>query len=84
MAEPSYVGKLADAFPISRPAISQHLRVLERAGLVTHQTMGTRRRYEVDPTGFDAMRRFFDDLWSTALLRFKERVETSSDEEPKL
>jgi DNA-binding transcriptional ArsR family regulator len=72
---PLPVGKLAEGFPISRPAISQHLRVLEQARLVAHQAAGTRRLYQLDPVGFDSLREYFDRFWNQALSAFKKKVE---------
>lgn len=69
------VGELARDFPISRPAISQHLAVLKNARLVTDRAEGTRRLYELDPAGFDSLRAYFDQFWSQALVAFKKRVE---------
>ena len=78
LEEPLAVGKLAEAFPVSRPAISQHLRVLERAGLTVHRSSGTRRVYAVNPAGFNALCEYFDQLWSNALVAFKNKVEEDS------
>jgi len=72
---PSSVGELAEAFPVSRPAISQHLRVLKEARLVTDQAIGTRRVYRIDPQGFENLRSYFERFWSDALTSFKKRVE---------
>ena len=69
------VGKLAEEFPMSRPAISQHLRVLKQAKLVTDRADGTRRLYQVDPAGIAAMREYFDQFWGLALDAFKAKVE---------
>jgi DNA-binding transcriptional ArsR family regulator len=69
------VGKLAGEFPMSRPAISQHLRVLKQAKLVTDRADGTRRLYQVDPAGIAAMRKYFDQFWGQALDAFKAKVE---------
>lgn len=69
------VGKLAEEFPMSRPAISQHLRVLKQAKLVTDRADGTRRLYQVDPAGIAAMREYFDQFWGQALDAFKAKVE---------
>lgn len=77
-AGPMAVGELARAFPISRPAISQHLRVLKDAGLVVDEPAGTRRLYRLDPAGFDSLREYFDEFWTQALQAFKERVEQPS------
>jgi DNA-binding transcriptional ArsR family regulator len=72
---PQPVGQLAARLPISRPAVSQHLRVLERAGLVTHRVDGTRHLYEVDLGGLEDARRWLDRFWDDALARFKEAAE---------
>ena len=64
---PSPVGALAQGLPISRPAVSQHLRVLKAAGLVTETTVGTRHIYRVDPRGIAAMRDWLNAHWSAAL-----------------
>jgi DNA-binding transcriptional ArsR family regulator len=68
---PLAVGELAAQLPVSRPAVSQHLRVLEEAHLVTFRRDGTRRLYEVDPQGLHELRAWVDDLWSEALARYK-------------
>ena len=72
---PLPVGKLARDFPVSRPAISQHLRVLKRAHLVTDRAAGTRRLYAVNPEAIDSLRQYFDRFWAQALDAFKKRVE---------
>lgn len=72
---PLPVGKLAQKFPVSRPAISQHLRVLEQARLVMHRSEGTKRVYQLNPEGFDSLRDYFDKFWSVALAGFKKKVE---------
>jgi DNA-binding transcriptional ArsR family regulator len=72
---PLAVGELAEGLPISRPAVSQHLRVLKEAGLVVDRKLGTRRLYEVDPDGLGELRDWLDDFWSEALARFRERAE---------
>jgi DNA-binding transcriptional ArsR family regulator len=77
---PLPVGKLAEGFPVSRPAISQHLSVLKRAKLVRDRAVGTRRLYELDPEGLEALRDYLDQFWTEALAAFKQRVETT---EPK-
>ena len=61
--------------PVSRPAVSQHLRVLKEAGLVTERRNGTRRIYRLDPDGLGELRDYFDDFWSEALAAFKARAE---------
>jgi DNA-binding transcriptional ArsR family regulator len=72
---PLPVGQLARRFPISRPAISQHLRILKEAQLVTDEANGTRRLYAIDRGGFDSLRAYFDQFWTTALTEFKKKVE---------
>jgi len=69
---PCSVGELAAELPVSRPAVSQHLRVLESAGLVVHTKQGTRRLYELDRSGVAELRDWVDGFWSEALARFKE------------
>jgi len=64
------VGELADGLPVSRPAVSQHLRVLEDAGLVVARKHGTRRLYRLDPDGLDELRAALDSFWSDALAAF--------------
>jgi DNA-binding transcriptional ArsR family regulator len=70
------VGELAALFPVSRPAVSQHLKVLKNAGLVKDHKAGTRRVYAVDPEGVARLRKELDRLWSDALAAFKRAVET--------
>ena len=72
---PKAVGELARDFPVSRPAISQHLRVLKDAGLVLDLPAGTRRVYQLNPEGFDSLREYFDQFWTHALSAFKKKVE---------
>jgi len=72
---PLPVGQLARNFPVSRPAISQHLRILKEAHLVTDEANGTRRLYAIDRDGFDSLRAYFDRFWTTALTEFKKKVE---------
>jgi DNA-binding transcriptional ArsR family regulator len=71
----SAVGELAEVVPVSRPAVSQHLKVLKDAGLVIDQAVGTRRIYRVDPEGLEALRDYLDRFWNTALSNFKSRAE---------
>jgi DNA-binding transcriptional ArsR family regulator len=70
------VGELARDFPITRPAISQHLRVLKQAHLVTDKAAGTRRLYQLNPEGFDTLREYLDQFWGQALHAFARRVDT--------
>ena len=79
---PLSVGRLAAGLSVSRPAVSQHLRVLERAGLVTHNRQGTRRVYRVDPRGVEAMRNYLDRFWDRALAAFKAAAEEAEETEP--
>src|SRR5262249_50181319 len=72
---PLPVGKLAAEFPVSRPAISQQLRVLKQANLVVDRAEGTRRLYQLNPEGFDSLREYFEQFWTQALIAFKEKVE---------
>lgn len=76
---PLAVGELARDLPVSRPAVSQHLKVLKCAGLVRDRADGTRRVYQLDPTGLAAMRADLDRFWSQALAGFKEIVEQEGD-----
>lgn len=78
---PAPVGKLAGEFPVSRPAISQHLRVLKEANLVIDRPEGTRRVYELNPEAFASLREYFDEFWGVALIAFKKRVESKKGEE---
>lgn len=70
------VGAIADKFDISRPAISQQLRILKDARLVTDAPVGTQRFYEINPEAFQSLRAWLDDFWSVALGNFKKRVES--------
>jgi DNA-binding transcriptional ArsR family regulator len=72
---PLPVGALADKLPISRPAVSQHLRILKDANLVQDHASGTRRLYSINPEGFRTLRDYFDQFWTLALSEFKKKVE---------
>jgi DNA-binding transcriptional ArsR family regulator len=72
---PQTVGVLARNFPISRPAVSQHLRILMVAGLVTDEARGTSRVYRIDPKGLGPMRRWLDEQWERSLASFKALAE---------
>ena len=74
---PRAVGELAAELPVSRPAVSLHLKVLKDAGLVQDRKDGTRRIYQLDPAGLQAMRAFLDQLWSRALASFAEAAEAA-------
>jgi DNA-binding transcriptional ArsR family regulator len=78
---PRPVGELARELPVSRPAVSQHLRVLKDAGLVTDRRLGNRRIYGVDPDGLAALRAQLDRFWSKALANYKAIVEQSAEED---
>ena len=69
------VGRLASGFPVSRPAISQHLRILKDAGLVVDRPAGNRRLYRLNPEGFDSLRDYLDRFWTHALAAFKKKAE---------
>ena len=69
------VGEIAKGLPVSRPAVSQHLKVLKEAGLVRETRDGTRRIYEIDPKGLGQLRRWLDQFWDTALDAFRAEVE---------
>ena len=72
---PRAVGELADALPISRPAVSQHLKALKEAGLVVDRPVGTRRIYHVNPSGVAVLRAYLDQVWGDALTAFQAFVE---------
>lgn len=74
-AGPLPVGELAQRLPVSRPAVSQHLRVLSDAGLLTVRTVGTRRLYAIDPCGAESLRRYLDSMWDDALAAFTQMAE---------
>jgi len=74
---PKPVGALARGLPVSRPAVSQHLKVLKDAGLVREEAHGTRRIYEIDPKGLGALRTWLDRFWDDALAAFKAEAEKS-------
>ncbi len=73
---PRAVGEIAAELPVSRPAVSQHLRVLKDAGLVTERREGTRRLYRLDPDGLGELRDYFDGFWTEALAGFKAAAES--------
>jgi DNA-binding transcriptional ArsR family regulator len=72
---PKAVVELAADLPVSRPAVSQHLRVLKGAGLVTDRAAGNRRIYQVDPAGISALRAYLDQFWNQSLASFKQAAE---------
>jgi DNA-binding transcriptional ArsR family regulator len=77
---PCSVGELAAELPVSRPAVSQHLKVLKEAGLVFDRPIGTRRLYQLDPDGVGALRAYVDQFWNQALAAFKTAVERDVEE----
>jgi DNA-binding transcriptional ArsR family regulator len=78
---PSAVGELARELPVSRPAVSQHLKVLKSAGLVTDYAAGTRRVYSVDPAGVAVIRDYFEQFWQQSLARFRAAASQPIQEE---
>jgi DNA-binding transcriptional ArsR family regulator len=72
---PQAVGQLAEYLPVSRPAVSQHLKVLKDAGLVIDRRVGNRRIYQLDPDGVGALRAYLDRFWNRSLTAFKSAVE---------
>lgn len=77
---PQAVGELASGLPVSRPAVSQHLKVLKQAGLVSDRAVGTRRIYQLDPRGIDELRRYLDQFWNRSLVAFKAATEQTQQE----
>jgi DNA-binding transcriptional ArsR family regulator len=78
---PKPVGALARGLPVSRPAVSQHLKVLKEAGLVADQPEGTRRVYYIDPEGLGALRAWLDQFWDQALAAFQAEVEMAASKQ---
>ena len=78
---PRAVGELARELPVSRPAVSQHLRVLKDAGLVMDRAEGNRRIYQADPAGLAALRAQLDTFWNQALATFEQVVDHDTKEE---
>jgi DNA-binding transcriptional ArsR family regulator len=77
---PRAVGELARELPVSRPAVSQHLKVLKDAGLVIDRPFGTRRVYQLDPEGIAGLRAYLDQFWNQALTAFRTAVEQDPEE----
>ena len=75
---PHAVGEIARGMPVSRPAVSQHLKVLKDAGLVADRPEGTRRVYYIDPAGIGALRKWLDQFWDEALAAFQAEVERTA------
>jgi len=80
---PRPVGEIARGLPVTRPAVSQHLKVLKEAGLVADRSEGTRRIYHIDPKGLAAMRAWLDQFWDSALEAFAAEVERGASKEDK-
>lgn len=80
-AGPRSVGELASELPVSRPAVSQHLKVLKEAGLVSDRALGTRRIYQLNPDGLADLRAYLDRFWSQALASFKDAVDQKAKEQ---
>jgi DNA-binding transcriptional ArsR family regulator len=78
---PRPVGEIARGMPVSRPAVSQHLRVLKAAGLVRERREGTRNYYSVDGDALAELREYFEDFWEEALAAFKEAAEKGAEDE---
>jgi DNA-binding transcriptional ArsR family regulator len=78
--QPWSVGELAKQLPITRPAVSQHLRVLKDGGLVVSRSEGTRRVYQIDPAGVDALRAYLDRVWDRALGAYQQAAEAAPDD----
>jgi DNA-binding transcriptional ArsR family regulator len=76
---PTAVGELARGLPVSRPAVSQHLRVLKDAGLVVDRRAGSRRIYQLNPEGVDALRSYLDGFWNRSLAAFKAAAEKGDE-----
>ena len=81
-AQPRSVRELAEAMPISRPAVSRHLRVLSDAGLVRDEKRGTRSVYSLDQAGLATVRAFLEDMWGSAASRFRLFAENTQQEQP--
>ncbi len=81
-AGPLSVGAIAKGMPVSRPAVSQHLKVLKEAGLVIDHAMGTRRIYAIDPAGLAALRSWLEQFWDDVLVAFAAEAERKPDPTP--
>lgn len=80
--EPMAVGQLAELFPVSRPAVSQHLKVLKEAGLVTDAALGTKRIYRVSSGGLQSIHAYLDQMWGQALAGFQRAAQQLAAQEP--
>jgi len=78
---PRSVGEIAAELPVSRPAVSQHLRVLKSARLVRDEAVGTRRIYRLDPAGAEVLRSYYEAFWTAAMAAYREHVEASAGKE---
>jgi DNA-binding transcriptional ArsR family regulator len=78
---PRPVGEIASQLPVTRPAVSQHLKVLKEAGLVIDHQNGTRRLYQLNPDGIGALRAYFDRFWEQALTAFKHAIDEGNQED---
>ena len=76
---PRSVGELAEGLPVSRPAVSQHLRALREAGLVSERRDGTRRLYRVEPAGVEELRSYFEAFWSDALEAYRRSLQQEEE-----
>ena len=79
---PAAVGDIARGLPVSRPAVSQHLKILKEAGLVADRADGTRRIYHIDPHGLGALRAWLDRFWGTALAACQAELEKDQELKP--
>lgn len=79
---PRAVGQLAEQVPVSRPAVSQHLKVLRQAALVQEQRVGTRHVYRLDEAGLEILRGYFESFWERSLASFKDAAEQATDRDP--
>jgi len=80
-SRPAPVGEIAADLPVSRPAVSQHLKMLKEAGLVTDHAQGTRRIYRIDPRGLAALRDWLDGFWTAALTDFADFANSLPEEQ---
>jgi len=80
---PRRVGEIANGLPVTRPAVSQHLKVLKEAGLVDDRSEGTRRIYHIDPRGLGAMRAWLDQFWDSALTALAAEIEKDAKKDTK-
>jgi DNA-binding transcriptional ArsR family regulator len=78
---PRSVGEIAEHLPVTRPAVSQHLKVLKEAGLVSDRAEGTRRLYQINPEGVGTLRAYFDRFWIRSLAAYKLAVEQRQEEQ---